>query len=152
MTLDWLDKTPPQSLECEMAVVGCCLIETPAIECAVRMLKVSDFYREAHGIIFGAIAALHRQGVPVDLLSVQEKLRSKGLLEEAAGTPYLVTCMETVPCAVNIDHYCKIVKDKSLQRQWFEAFMGAAASMYCAENGFDAAFAEVKEIVREIEH
>ena len=163
----WLNVIPPQNLECEQAVLGCILIAPETIETALKTLKMSDFYREAHGVIFAALCSLHRAGTPVDLLSVQEKLKSKeapihmqyrevcgkpdNMFECVGGMPYLVQLMDAVPCWQNIEYYCAVVKDKSLRRQWAEAFVEAASQMYASPDDFAGIWGECRGLVREVE-
>lgn len=135
----------------EAAVLGSCLIEPQAIEVASKMLKASDFYRSAHGTIFAAICNLHRAGTPVDVLSVQEKLRSKDLLNECGGHVYLVELMQVPSTCANIEHYAKVVKDKSLRRQWAYAFLDAVERMWASEDDFPVIWEDVKRLVKEVE-
>jgi replicative DNA helicase len=44
-------------------------------------------------------------------------LRKQGELEEVGGAPYLMTLVDYVPTAANISYYCKIVKEKSINRR-----------------------------------
>jgi replicative DNA helicase len=65
-----IERTPPQSEEFERAVLGACLLSVESVAQAVEALRPADFYRHAHGRLFGVLAELYRKGQPVDLLTV----------------------------------------------------------------------------------
>jgi len=79
-------KTPPQSTDIEEAVLGACMIEPRAVNTASRIINPDMMYKPAHQHIFNAILTLYRQSDPIDILTVTERLRLDGKLEEAGGT------------------------------------------------------------------
>lgn len=115
------DHVPPQSLEMEQATLGAMLIERAAIEKAAEILKPEDFYRDAHRIIFDAILTLTERDEPVDILTVQEQLRSQGHLEAVGGAPYLVQLTEAVPTPASVEYYARIVEEKAILRRLIDA-------------------------------
>jgi replicative DNA helicase len=115
------DRIPPQSLEMEQALLGSMLVERPAIEKAVDAVQPDDFYRDAHRVIYEAITALYSRDEPVDLLTLQEQLRSVSSLERIGGAPYLVELTDAVPTAANVEHYARVVQEKALLRRLIDA-------------------------------
>ena len=79
-----------------------------------------DFYRTAHQKIYAAITDLFDKAEPVDLVTLANKLKEKGQLEEIGGASYLARLVDTVPLAVNARHYAKIVHDKASLRRLIE--------------------------------
>jgi replicative DNA helicase len=112
-----LRKLPPQSLEAEMSILGGILIDNDAINRVLEVLNADDFYRESHRKIFQAMMRLSDQREPCDLITMTDTLRKQGELEEVGGAPYLMTLVDYVPTAANISYYCKIVKEKSINRR-----------------------------------
>jgi hypothetical protein len=108
---------PPYDMEAEQAVLGSMLIERWALDKGLELLKPTDFYRECHAIIFDALRTLAEHNVPPDLITLQEELRSRGKLEDCGGTEYLMALIDVVPTAANIEHYARIVLDKSWLRR-----------------------------------
>lgn len=108
---------PPNSIEAEQALLGSMMIESQAVYRAVSIVKTVDFYRPTHGHIFDVVVFLTRQGQPVDIVTVQEELRSRGQLDEVGGTQYLMALLDSVPTAANVESYARIVKDKSTLRR-----------------------------------
>lgn len=115
------DKIPPQSLEMEQAALGSMLIEAVAIEKVRGIVEPSDFYREAHRVIFEAILSLIERHMPVDLLTLQEQLRDQGVLDQIGGTPYLVQLTESVASAANASYYAQRVEEKAVLRRLIDA-------------------------------
>jgi replicative DNA helicase len=112
---------PPQSIEAEQSTLGCMMIEKKAIWQAVSLVCSQDFYRPAHAELFDAICELHEHNQPVDLITVQEELRSRGKLDEVGGTQYLMSLLDVVPTASNIKHYAEIVADNAGKRRLIAA-------------------------------
>ncbi len=115
------DKVPPQNLEAEQSTLGSMIIDRSAIEKAADILKAEDFYREAHQIIFEALTSLAERNEPVDIITLQEELRSRGKLETVGGVSYLMALVESVPTASNVEYYAKIVEEKSILRKLIAA-------------------------------
>jgi len=117
MTTPDLRKLPPQSLEAEMSVLGGILIDNDAINRVLEILAAEDFYRESHRKIFQAMMRLSDQREPCDLITLSDMLKKAGELEEVGGASYLLTLVDYVPTAANVSYYCKIVKEKSINRK-----------------------------------
>ena len=112
-----LSKVPPQSLEAEQSVLGALMLEPEAGSSVFEILQPDDFYRDNHRLIFVAIRDLFEQGNPVELVSVAETLRQSGRLEQVGGIATISQMARSVPSAVNVDYYARVVSEKSLLRQ-----------------------------------
>lgn len=102
-----LYKLPPQNLEFEESILSGCLIFQEICDDAVDVLVPEDFYRTAHQKIYRAILDLKFNKLPVDLLTVTEKLKSLNILEEIGGAFHLA---EITYCPVPIDTQYTIQK------------------------------------------
>lgn len=125
-----IERIPPQNLEAESAVLGSMLIEETAISSASDILKEDDFYNDANRKIFSVISNLYAQNKAVDLIIINEELTKQGLLEDIGGPAYLTSLAAEVPTAANIEHYAKIVKEKSIQRKLINAATKIVAEGY----------------------
>ncbi len=112
-----LERVPPQNLEAEQAVLGSMLIEREALIKAADILHQEDFYREANREVFQAVVNLHEHGEAVDLVTVTDELRKRGLLENIGGVAYLTALANAVPTAANAEYYARIVEEKALLRE-----------------------------------
>ena len=111
-----LDKLPPQNLHAEQSVLGSMLISENAVLDVLEILKVDDFYRDAHKQIFEGIRRLTSTSEAVDALTVTEELKTMGCLEQVGGQPYIHTLVASVPSAANVAHWARIVSSSSLKR------------------------------------
>lgn len=107
----------PHSIEGEQSVLGCVLIDTDAGFNILSALKDSDFYVEAHKIIFNAMYDIYKANAPVDLITLSDELEKKDLLESVGGLEYITTLTNIVPSASNYRHYMEIVKRDSVLRK-----------------------------------
>ncbi len=115
------DRIPPQALDAEMAVLGSMLIEKEAITKVVDIVGENDFYKDMHRHLFVAIRDLYMANLPVDIITVSDKLKKHRLFEETGAVGFLTTLINSVSTAANVEHYAAIVKDKSILRQLITA-------------------------------
>jgi len=115
-----LHKLPPQNIEAEESILSAVLIDGSTLLDIVEILSPEDFYRTAHQKIFTAVTELFAKSEPVDLVTVANKLKEKGQLEDVGGAAYLAQLVDTVPLAVNAEHYARIIREKSSLRQLIE--------------------------------
>lgn len=116
-----MDRVPPQNLEAEQSTLGSMMLERSALEKGIEMLRSEDFYRPSHQEIFDALISLSERDEPADLITLQEELRKRGKLEDVGSTEYLMALVDSVPTAANIEHYAKIVEQKSMLRKLISA-------------------------------
>jgi replicative DNA helicase len=114
--VDLIDKTPPQAIEAEMAVLGAMLIEREAQAKVLDLVDEHSFYKPAHQHIFRTIAHLFAEGSAVDVVTVGEQLKNQKLLMEVGGSSYLMDLANVLPTAANVEHYARIIKDKAVLR------------------------------------
>jgi len=109
-------RLPPQNIEAEQSLLGAMLIENGVIDEVADILVAGDFYRSAHGQIYGCIIELHEKREPVDLVTLTNLLQKRNTLEAVGGAVYLASLVNEVPLAVNARHYARIIQDKALLR------------------------------------
>jgi len=114
------DRVPPHSTEAEMAVLGAMMGDREAAGIAVEVLVPDSFYLERHRTIFQALSDLYDSGLLGDPVVAQEELRKRGSLESAGGSTYLAEIIDKTPIYANAEHYCRIVRDRSLARSLVE--------------------------------
>ncbi|HDP37118.1 MAG TPA: replicative DNA helicase [Candidatus Atribacteria bacterium] len=111
-----LGRNPPQNISAEQAALGSMLLQEEAILHGVDILRPEDFYKKSHQIIFRCILELFEKSKGVDLVTLTEELNRINLLEEVGGVTYLTNLINSVPTAANIEHYVKIIEEKSILR------------------------------------
>jgi len=110
-------RIPPQNIEAEKSVLGSMLIDEEAIGIAIEILDEAWFYEESHRKIYRSILDLYNSHKNVDLITITDKLRNDGYLEEIGGVTYISTIIDFVPSSANVEHYAHIVKEKGILRK-----------------------------------
>ncbi|MBV9307793.1 MAG: replicative DNA helicase [Acidobacteriaceae bacterium] len=140
-----LKRVPPQNIEAEQSVLGAILLDNEAVNQALEILSVEDFYREAHREIFRAMVTLTDRNQPVDAITLTDSLRTAGVLEAIGGVGYIAELAACVPTAANVTHYARIVRERAVLRSL------ASVSTEIAAGAYDAP-ANVDEYLDEAEH
>lgn len=124
------ERVPPQNIEAEQAVLGAMLIDKEAIAKASEILTSSDFYREAHRVIFNAMLELYNKNEAVDMVTVTEILKRDNKLEDIGGLAYITSLANVVLTAANVKYHADIVVEKSVLRQLVRVSTEIAAMGY----------------------
>ncbi len=114
-------KIPPYSLEAEQSVLGSMLIDFESVALAFESLSEDDFYRQENKEIFAAMESLFNQNKPIDVVTVSDALKQRGVLDAIGSNEFVVNLGMSVPTTANVKYYIKIVKDKSLLRKLIDA-------------------------------
>ncbi|PJB60011.1 MAG: replicative DNA helicase, partial [Bacteroidetes bacterium CG_4_9_14_3_um_filter_41_19] len=110
-------KVPPQAIDLEEAVLGAMMIEKDAVSAVIDILSAKVFYKDSHQRIFTAISELFAESEPIDILTVTNKLKSKGELEMVGG-PYFITMLTSrIASGANVEFHARIVMQKHIQRE-----------------------------------
>ncbi len=112
-----LKRILPHSVEAEQSVIGSMLMDREAIVVASELLTGEDFYNRQYGILFETMVELNDAGSPVDLVTLQNRLREKDVPPEVSGLEFVRDLITAVPTSANIKYYANIVAEKSTLRR-----------------------------------
>ena len=112
-----IKRVPPHSIEAEQSVVGAMLMDKDAITTASEIISGEDFYQTAYGVVFDSVVELFNEGKPVDLITLQNRLKEKDVPEEISSLEFVRDLVAAVPTSANIKYYAEIVAEKSLLRK-----------------------------------
>lgn len=139
-----ISRIPPHSVESEQSILGSIILDKDAIITVAETINPSDFYKEAHKIIYESMLNLNSNNEPIDLITLIEELRKEGHLDNVGGISYLTSLSTIVPTTSNVKYYANIVKEKSVMRQLIKA------SNEIINLGYDAS-TDVQEILEKAE-
>ena len=147
-----MNKEVPNDISAEQAVIGSMFLSKYALDKSLEALTSDSFYLEKHGKIFNAIKELHSKGTALDITTITSHLKDKNIINEVGGVDYITEILEQTPTAANIDHYLKIVEDKSVLRSLIEeatqiATMGYQNELSVTET-LDKAEAKILNVVK----
>lgn len=111
-----MERIPPQNIEAEKSVLGSMLLEKGAIIDVSGWLKAGHFYDERHSLIYENILDLFENGLPVDLVTLSDRLKKKKVLSKIGGRSYLTELASFVPTAAHAEEYANIVKETATRR------------------------------------
>lgn len=110
----------PFSLEAERAVLGGIMLKNDAWDTVAGLVIEDDFYNQEHQLIYRTIKDLQDAGKPVDVITVQESIESKGNLSQLVnigGKNYLTQLARETPSVANIQSYAEIIKQRANLRR-----------------------------------
>jgi replicative DNA helicase len=111
-----VERPLPHNLEAERSILGAVLLDNHALNAAVEQLRSEDFFLPQHRHIFERMVQLGEKQQAIDTITLMEDLARSGALEAAGGVAYLSQLADGLPRATNVDHYARIVKEKSILR------------------------------------
>ena len=112
-----IKRVMPHSIEAEQSVVGAMLMDKDAILTASELISGQDFYQSAYGVIFDSMVELFNEGRPVDLVTLQDRLKEKDVPPEISSLEFVRDLVTAVPTSANVKYYAEIVADKSMMRR-----------------------------------
>ena len=107
----------PHSIEAEQAVIGSMLMDRDAILTSSEIISGSDFYQSAYGVIFEAVVEIYNEGKPVDLITLQTRLKEKDVPAEISSLEFVRDLVTAVPTSANVKYYAEIVAEKAMLRR-----------------------------------
>jgi len=145
-----LGRIPPQNSEAEQAVLGSILLREKSLPEVVDILRVEDFYRDAHRVIFEAMLTLFDKDERIDPLTVGDYLRATNLENKSGGDGYLALLTSRIPVASNIAAYARIVRQKAILRRLIEVNTDIAARCYEEQHDIDQLVDDAEQAIFDI--
>ena len=120
----------PNSPEAEKSVIGSMIMDRDAIIVASELLTGEDFYRSQYGVLFETMVELNNEGMPADLVTLQNRLQQKAMPAEIYGADFLRDLLTAVPTSANVRYYAEIVREKAILRRMIKATEKITADCY----------------------
>jgi len=147
-----VDRLPPHSPEAEQGVLGCIMLSpNDCLGESIEKLKAGAevFYDLRHQTIFSALLEMYDSREAIDVITLQQRLKNKQLLDEVGGLAYLASLPDMVPSAANLGYYLDIVQEKFLLRKMIRTCTEVVTRVYDYEGEVDALMDEVeRDILR----
>ena len=143
-------KILPNSLEAEQSVIGSMILDAEAITKASEILNKDDFYQHQFGILFQAMVDLHNEGKPIDLVTLQNKLKAMDLPPQYQEAEFISNLVMAVPTSANVESYAKIVRDKAVLRRLIKTSEGIANMCYLGKENVETVLDKSEKDIFEI--
>ncbi|MGV3773127.1 MAG: replicative DNA helicase, partial [Verrucomicrobiales bacterium] len=148
-----IDRLPPHSIEAEQGVLGCIMLSpNDGMGVVIEKIKRGSevFYDLRHQVIFDVLSLMYDGKDPIDLITLQQKLKDNNQLEAVGGIAYLAGLLECVPSAANLGYYLEIVREKYVLRKMIQTCTSVVAKVYEHEGEVDGLLDEVERDVLKI--
>ena len=145
-----MDRTLPHNLEAEKGVLGAVLINNHAFNQATEVISAEDFFRDAHRRIFDKMIGLSERSLPIDLITLKDELTRSGELDDVGGPAHISSLTDGVPRSANVEHYARIVKERSTLRRLIQSATEVLARAYDAEEDADVLLDEAERSIFQI--
>lgn len=137
----------PNSLEAEQSVAGSMIMDKDAIVTAMEMLAADDFYYQQYGLLYTAMVELYNSGQPVDLVTLQAKLKAMNVPAEISSLEFVRDLITSVPTSANVKAYAQIVKDKAVLRRLIKVTEEIENECYASQGELEDILANTEKSV-----
>ena len=150
MENELIEKRLPFSMPAEQSLLGAVLIDPVSLNEIAALMKAEDFYLEEHKQIYLAMQELFLANREIDVVTLIDMLVTRGVYDKAGGEDYIRTLSETVPDAMNVKDYARIVKEKSVLRQLIAAAGEISESAYSEQESVSAVLDHAENLIFKI--
>ena len=137
----------PHSIEAEQSVIGSMLMDREAVIAASEIITGSDFYQQQYGIMFDAMVELFNEGKPVDLVTLQDRLKEKDVPPEVSSLDFVRDIITIVPTSANVKSYAAIVSEKAVLRRLIKTTEEIANTCYAGKEPLENILADTEKSI-----
>ena len=145
-----IKRVMPHSIEAEQSVIGAMLMDKDAILEASEIISGQDFYQTAYGVIFDSMIELFNEGKPVDLITLQERLKEMEVPPEIASLEFVKNLLTEVLTSANVKYHAEIVADKSMMRKLIKLNDELSNICYAGKEPLEAVLEKTEKSVFEL--
>ena len=143
-------KIPPHDLVAEQSVLGAIFISPDTIISLADELTPNDFYKPANKIVFKTMLSLLEKGEPIDATTMGSALMNQGDISKIGGITYIVELVNSTPTSKNVEHYAKLVKEKSTLRKMIAELSDSLSNAYQGDVSIDDIIAKTEKSMLDI--
>jgi replicative DNA helicase len=126
------------------------LMDRDAIMTSAEIISGNDFYQSAYGVIFDAMVELFNEGKPVDLVTLQDRLKEKAVPEEIASLEFAKDLVMSALTSANVKYHAQIVADKSVLRRLIRLNEEIANTCYAGNEPLEEILEKTEKSVFEL--
>ncbi len=142
-----LKRVLPHSVEAEQSVIGSMIMDREAIVVAAELLHREDFYGKQYGAVFEAIIELNDEGKPVDVVTLQDRLKEKDVPPEISSLEFIRDLITGLPTSANIKYYANIVSEKATLRKLIRLNEEIANTCYVGKENLETILEDTEKRV-----
>ena len=142
-----LKRILPHSMEAEQSVIGSMIMDREAIVVASEIVLGEDFYNKQYGVLFETMVELNDEGKPVDLVTLQNRLKEKDVPPEVSSLEFIRDLITAVPTSANIKYYANIVAEKATLRKLIRLNEEIANTCYVGKDSLEDILSDTEKRV-----
>ena len=142
-----LKRILPHSMEAEQSVIGAMIMDREAIVIAAEIVLGEDFYNKQYGTLFDTMVELNDEGKPVDLVTLQDRLKEKDVPPEVSSLEFIRDLITAVPTSANIKYYANIVSEKATLRRLIRLNEEIANTCYVGKESLEVILEDTEKRV-----
>ena len=142
-----IKKILPHSTEAEQSVIGSMIMDRDAIMAATEVINGADFYDQQYMILFDTMVELLNEGKPVDLITLQDRLKEKDVPAQVSSLEFIRDLVAAVPTSANVRYYAQIVRDKAVLRKLIKSAEETANECYLDKENLDSIIEKAEKSV-----
>lgn len=104
-----------------------------------------DFYQHQYGVMYESMVELFNEGKPVDLVTLQNRLKEKDVPPEVSSLEFVRDIITTVPTSANVKYYATIVKEKAVLRRLIRVNEEIANDCYLGRDPLETILADTEK-------
>ncbi|MCD7814446.1 MAG: replicative DNA helicase [Lachnospiraceae bacterium] len=140
----------PHSTEAEQSVIGAMLMNRDAVTTASEMLTADDFYQKQYGILFGAMVEMYEENQPIDLITLQNRLREKDVPPEISSMEFVQGLLNLAYTSANVGGYAQIVAEKAQMRRLIRTCEEIAATCYAGKESSEVIMEDTEKKIFQV--
>ena len=145
-----IKRVMPHSIEAERSVVGAMLMDRDAIMTSSEIICGNDFYQSVYGVVFDTMVELFNEGKPVDLVTLQDRLKEKAVPEEVASLEFARDLVTSALTSANVKYHAQIVADKAVLRKLIRLNEEIANTCYAGNEPLEEVLERTEKSVFEL--
>jgi replicative DNA helicase len=150
MDESFIKRILPHSAEAEQSVIGSMIMDRDAIVSASEIITGTDFYEHQYSILFDTMVELYNEGKPVDLVTLQDRLKEKDVPPQVCSLEFIRDLVTSVPTSANVRYYAQIVRDKAVLRRLIKVAEETANECYLDKDKLDTILEKTEKHVFDI--
>ncbi len=141
------ERKPVFNEEAEMGVLGSILLDAQKVFdfCTEKQIRSDSFYLRHHQSIYAAMEEMNKASRPIDILTLSERLKTQGILDEVGGIAYLNRLLDSTPTAAHAEYYIDLVRQQHLLRRIIDCARNSENECYTSQEEADAILAKVEQ-------
>lgn len=148
--LNYMDRDLPHNKEAEQSVIGSTLTDPKSVASSAEIIRPDDFYFEQNREIYAVIMELFNENIPVDIVTVSDRLNQHDRLDAVGGISYLAAVASSVPTTGNVAYYSKIIKEKSMLRSLLFASRAITEIAFSEGDSSDKLLEQAEQLIFDV--